>query len=161
MAFEEIAEITQNKAEELIQLNKEIPLYDGNILPGYNILLPNNTKNELVNLRFEKTQNVVSDFSELNNKEHDNIEAWIEESDTFQYLNWTSEEKLFQGVINYNDEQMPYIRTQNSSYNVQQTGNHTVSLEKETAIEIAARYNVNLEDLLMANNKKEIFNRIS
>lgn len=159
MAFEEIAEITQNKAEELIQLNKEIPLYDGNILPGYNILLPNNTKNELVNLRFEKTQNVVSDFSELNNKEHDNIEAWIEESDTFQYLNWTSEEKLFQGVINYNDEQMPYIRTQNSSYNVQQTGNHTVSLEKETAIEIAARYNVNLEDLLMANNKKEIFNR--
>lgn len=159
MSFGEVSEITQNEEEELIELNSNIPLYDGNILTGYNILLPNRTKNNLISLRFKKTKDSITEFSILNDKENDSIEAWIEESDNFQYLNWASEERLFKGIINYNDRQIPYIRNQNSSYNVQQTGNHTVSLSSETALEVATRYNVDVEDLLIANDKKEIFYR--
>lgn len=166
MTLEEAADITMTDPQEMIDVNPDVPLYedksDNNIpkvLTKYELTLPNNTLNKLVNLKFSKTDDIITNNSILNGKENDSIEAWIDASDNYKYTEWTSEEVIFNGMINYNDKEEPYLRTQNSAYNVMQKGNHLVSLSKETAIEIAARYSVNVEDLLMLNDRKEIFYR--
>lgn len=159
MSIEEAAELTMSNVVELKEVNKNIPLHDGLVNINYELNLPNNSLNELVNLEFEKSKDVITTHSVLNEKENDRIRAWINKGENFKYTEWTSEEKIFQGVININDENKPYFRRQNSAHNVRQQSTHVVSLSKETARQIASRFNVNLEDLLIANNRKSIFTR--
>lgn len=159
MTLEEVADIASSTVEDLLEINENLPLYNNKVLVGYEIVLPNNSYNELVNFEFQESGDVVTNYSLLNNKENDVIKAWIDESSNYKYTTWTSEERIFDGVINYNDENQPYVRVQNSSYNVQQKGNHTVSKSEETALEIASRYSVDVEDLLLLNNKREVFKR--
>ena len=159
MEFDEVAEITSSEKEELIALNKNVPLYDNKILTGYELLLPNNTINQLIRLNFKESDDLTTEFSLLNGVKNDTIQASIEDNDSYQYLDWTSDEVLFSGVVNLGDKKMPYVRTQNSSYNVEQTGNHIVSQSLETAQEIAERYSVDLEDLIFVNKRKEEYEK--
>ena len=157
MTFEEIAEITLSDIEELITLNKNVPLYDEMILAGYEIILPNTTENELVNLIFKKSNDVVTEFSILNNEENDVIQASIERGNNFSYEDWRSNEVIFNAIVNYGDSNTPYVRVQNSAYDIEQFGNHVVSKEVESALEIATRFNVDVEDLVIVNNRKNEF----
>ena len=159
MTFEDIANITLYDVDRIKEVNENTPLYGNNILTGYDIRLPNDSINPNVHVEFEITNNKISNNSLLNDKPNDTIVAWVSESEFFKYLEWTSDEVVFNGLINYNDEQLPYIRTQNSSHNVAQRGKHTVALERETAYEIARRYNIDPEDLIIANGKREVFSR--
>lgn len=154
MSFGEIADITLSDKEELISINKNTPLYDNMVLTGYELLLPNKTENELITIKFKETNDFVTEFSLLNDLKNDIVEASIEKSDSYKYQDWTSDEVVFSGFINLGDKKMPYIRTQNTSYNAEQTGNHIVSKSSEAASEIAEIYNVDLEDLIIANNKQ-------
>ena len=157
MTLGEIAEINSTTEEELIKKNGQVKLYDEKVPMGYTILLPNNSLNNKVQLRFNDTGNLLTENSFLNGGQNDRIVAWIPEGGDYEYTDWVSDEVTYDGIINPNDERLPYVRTQYSTMNARRTAEYRVLEETELLSDIAKKFSVNIDDLKVANQNKVIF----
>ena len=159
MTLGEIAEINSTTEEALIKKNGQIKLYNNQVPMGYTITLPNDSLNSKVNLKFNNTGTRLTENSFLNGKQNDRVVAWIPEGGDFQYTNWVSDEVTYDGIINPNDEKLPYVRTQYSTMNARRTAEYRVLEERELLADIAKKFSVNINDLKIANQNKTSFNQ--
>lgn len=157
MTLQEIAEINNTSIEELIEKNGEIKLYNEQVPMGYTISLPNDSLNDKVELGFKSNDTLLTERTFLNGGTNDEIVAWIPEGGDFQYTDWVSDEIVYDGLINPNDESMPYVRNQYSTMNARRTSEYRVAEEREDLRDIAKKFAVNADDLKVANQNKEVF----
>lgn len=155
MTWSEIAEIVGESETELKQINKNIVTYNNKVQGNTVIELPNGTVNPNVKLSFTSTPNALSSKISTWNKNTKNDRVKAEVIGTNQeVVEWKSEERIFAGIINPNNIQGNYVRTQtllsNSESNsqlVKYTGTSPISY-----LDISKTKKINLADLLLVNN---------
>lgn len=129
-----VAETYMVSTEELEAANEDIVYRDNGDLEAHQRLtLPNDSENNAVVLRWDHEEDLeygdvdsdhpsflegvtdvsthnsqVAGDSELANAE---IVAEVEESSTYGFVEWTSEEKIYTGTLNHEDVQQDYVRT--------------------------------------------------
>ena len=95
MTWEEAAEMMDVEVAALKLENKHVKLYKGKINQGNELLLPNNTLNPLIKLAFQSTNNLVTEKSTWNGVQNDNVLAEIPNGGTYQYIDWVSDEVIY------------------------------------------------------------------
>lgn len=146
--------------EELREHNPKA-LYESNgmLSPGQYLSIPNKTYNPLIEIRFKSNNLFYTEKSPHNayednglDKSSDSIVVVLHRPAKEDDVDWVSEEKLFNGVVNPNDVRREYKRTYFAP-----DGDDVVSFfylpqKDETWKQIAERFSIYLEDLLRANN---------
>lgn len=157
MTWDEAAEMVGYSVERLKQENTNVKLYNGKINQGNQLLLPNDSQNDLIKLAFQETNQLTSEYSTWNKVNNDTVLAQIPNGGTYQYIDWVSDEVLYNGVINTNDEASAYARTQLASFEARPESQYTVIEESEDIASIAQTHNVAIEDVKEINNGKTLF----
>lgn len=118
-----IAEIYAKTVADFTAVNPK-PLYDtdGTLLANQSLKIPNDSINSNVNLFFKSSNGDITSKSSTNalldglsNVESDSISATVKASSVYGLVNWVSEEKIFNGVINLNNVAADYKRTHPAS----------------------------------------------
>lgn len=157
MQWEEIAENFDVKLDELIGENPNTKLYNGKVPSGIKILLPNYTKNPNVSISFVDGLNgnfKLTEKSSHNKNGNDRIRALIP-SLIEKEVDWTSEEVIFKGILNKNNEFSSYVQTKFSSTNNTGERIHKVNKDFETAKTLADLYFIDKDSIVLENNGKE------
>lgn len=155
MSWSDIAEITGESEEKLKEINKNIMTYNNKVQKETVIDLPNDTANPNIRVSFESDkEGNFTKKSLWNNNESNNKVIGEIVTNSQDIVPWKSEERIFAGIINPNNEQGSYIRTQSlgngvntNSISTKNTKNQAVSY-----LEMAKEKNISLADLLLANN---------
>lgn len=158
LSWEAISDMVGYSAESLMEKNPDVRLYDNRVPMGYTISLPNDSLNKKVHLVFEKTDTVITEHSLWNDATNDKILAHIPSGGDYVYLDWVSDEIMYDGIINVGDKLNPYVRTQYSSGNKRKQAKVKLTSAK-TAYDLSKEYNVNIDDLILLNNGKETFEK--
>lgn len=159
MDWEELAEMVDVAVVELKKVNPNVKLYQDKLSMGFVIDLPNYSKNELIQLKFKSTGNSLSEKSLWNGTANEDIQASIPKGGTYQYQDWVSDEMIYNGILNTNNQFSSYVRTQLASYEQREEGTYRVVLASESAKNIASLYSVSVDDLIRLNNGKTVFKK--
>lgn len=157
MTWEQVRDVLGRNMDSLKGKNPNVLIYNGFIPEGTRISLPNDTKNPLVSIRFSNGTRLTNQSLWNGNSKNDNVLASVE-GESFQAVDWTSEEHFFVGILNPNNSDKSYVRTQNllegtsESRRIQNTD--MVAKSYKT---LSEQFEVPLEDLLLANNKLQYF----
>lgn len=154
LSWEEIAEITSSNVDVLKDLNPNIILYNNLIQKDTVIQLENKTKNKNVNFVFESNNRMITEKSVWNGQQENDTLLARAVAANDNVIDWVSEERLFAGIINPNNQEESYVRTQSlglgaevSDRIIQHTDNQPINY-----YDLAQRERVNLADLMLANN---------
>lgn len=154
MTWLEIAEISGSSVEVIKELNPNIILYNNLIQRDTIINLENTSENDSVSLTFKSNNRLVTELSVWNERpENDFVVARVT-GNIESELDWVSEERIFAGVINPNNEAHSYIRTQSLGLGGDTSGSIVTNRgsESKSYQSISEEHNVSLADLLLANN---------
>ena len=154
MTWKELEEITGSTIDILKELNPNIILYNNLIQRDTVINLENQTKNDLVALTFESNNQLVTELSVWNEKPKNDFIVARVSGNIDSEIDWVSEERIFAGIINPNNEDHAYIRTQSLglSGDTSSTVAVNVGLTDKSYQALSEEYKVPLADLLLANN---------
>lgn len=154
MTWTELAEFLSVNEAKLIAANPNTKLYGGKVPAGKEILLPNETANPLIQLKFNAGR-TWTDESSWNGSTNDVVTAYIPSMGDYGYSEWRSEEKVYTGYLNVNDVKKFYDRVQG---NLKTPLAETTYLVRsgETYESIAKRRGINAIDLMRANDNKEL-----
>lgn len=137
--------------------------YDGeNLLVGQTIKLPNTSKNTKVLLKWQHTNQTWTDRSAHNSElagqgdiSSDAVSATVEEASTYGWVDWVSEEKIFDGILNPNNIREEYKRIHSiPEWGATDESQHTV-LAGETFQTIGQIYDVDPTDI---KNRNDLMN---
>lgn len=154
MTWDELADATASKKEELQELNK-VEEYEGKVPQDVVLKIPNHTANPLIQVKFESNNSSYSRKSLWNGLDNDKIIAKIPSNKDFGYKEWISEEKIYEGYINPNNVRNPYIRTQKAVYSPTDEYEYIVR-KGDTYTSISKEKGCNELDLIKRNNEKEL-----
>lgn len=154
MTWTELAEFLSVNEAKLIAANPNTKLYGGKVPAGKEVLLPNETANPLIQLKFN-TGKSWTDESAWNGTTNDVVTASIPTMGDYGYSEWRSEEKVYTGYLNVNDTKKFYDRVQG---NLKTPLAETTYLVRagETYESIAKRRGINAVDLMRANDDKPL-----
>ena len=157
MTWYQVSDVVGKDISALQNKNPNVLVYNGFIPEGTRILFPNETKNPLVNIRFSNEKRLTSQSLWNGNSKNDNVLATVQ-GESFKAVDWTSEEHFFVGVLNPNNLDKSYVRTQN----LLDGNTDTKRMQNREAVvktykELAEQFEVPLEDMLLANNKLQYF----
>lgn len=155
MEWEEVAEILGYEVEVLQAINKNVKLYNGKIPQGMQIFMPNDSNDLDLTIKFESTQNRITEKSIWNGTNNEKIEATIPVEPEQEPQDWTSEEKTYTGYMNPNNQKSAYLRNQKIKNLNHPEMTYTIK-EQDTYRSVAKNKNVNILDLQKANNDKEL-----
>lgn len=155
MSWEEFAEMTSSKVDELKLKNPNVKLYNEKIPQGVELALPNHSKNELIKMSFKSNQSVLTKKSVWNGTDNEQVVAEIPSVGDYGYKDWISEEKIFTGYLNPNNIFQSYQRTQRAVYTSNDEYSYIVS-NGDTYEKIAKDKGIPLLDLMRKNNNKEL-----
>lgn len=136
------------------------PLYDadGTLLANQSLKIPNDSINSNVNIFWKSTNSDVTNKSSknalldgLSNVESDSISATVKQSSVYGLVNWVSEEKIFDGVINLNGAPADYKRTHPASTSASDGNIKYTAVNGDTYAGIANVYNVYEDDVRWLN----------
>lgn len=159
--LEEIAELNETTVVELEALNPRISYnQDGTLLMGQSILLPNTSSNGNVNLYWKSTNTSITAKSSQNavnkrlqNLESDSVTAEIRNGSIYGYVDWVSEEKIYDGVINPNDMRSEYKRTHLYPENGSSSEINYTVLQDDTFAKLATLFGVYEADIRHLNDR--------
>ena len=152
--WQSVSDIVGHSVDVLKSKNPNVLLYNDKITAGVKIELPNNSLNENVTIKFKSTNREFTERSIWNGQtENDYTIADVSTSST-NVEEWVSEERFFAGILNPNNTDGSYIRTQKLGangeiVNAAMTSNTDSSL---SYINLAQEHGVAIEDLLLVNN---------
>lgn len=162
---EDVSDMYNTKSEDILAINNDLIINeDGTLMPDQQILIPNNYTNSKVSLLFDSgspytqksSHNAVYDQSKglvIADFSSEQIAISIPNEPEKGYVDWTSEEKIYNGVININDTREEFIRTQyNRSTNSDFNREYVVN-EGDTWESISSQYDVHINDLKMVNDE--------
>lgn len=159
-----VADMHNTTPEELVVENPDL-IYneDETLLKGQMIKVPNNTVNEQVDLVFgnntyyteKSSHNALYDQNNgetVTDLSSEKILVSVPNKPELGYVDWVSEEKIYNGVINPNDVRNEFTRIQyNTPTNYGLERSHVVSAD-ETWESIAIKYDIDEIDLVVANS---------
>lgn len=131
---------------------------DGSLLVGQNLTLPNDSvngdvrvywKSNLTNATSKSSHNAAIDGT--SNVESDVVVAEVEEASTYGWVDWVSEEKIYDGVVNLNDIRGDYKRTHLSPDGQSSAQIEYQSVPGDTYVSIAKRFGVHAADIQRLN----------
>lgn len=141
-----------NDAQKILYSN------DGTLVVGQQIRIPNDTYNDAINMYWQSTNDVVTMKSSQNavlqgdaNVESDTIIAEVKASGTYGWVDWVSEEKIYDGVVNLNDIRGEYKRTHSTPESGTSTTIDYIAVTGDTYKSIAERFGVYEEDVRRLN----------
>lgn len=156
--LEDIANMYGVDLSELKQVNPKIQYgQDGSLSAGQILLLPNHSLNENIKVQFEN--NSVYTLKSSHNGRLDKVTdlssekvvASVPTSPTHNYVDWVSEEKIYDGVINHNDIRGAYIRTQYHRPNSTSLERPYIVSAGDTWDSIAKKFEISVDDLKVKN----------
>lgn len=164
--IEDVAEMYEVSMEELLKWNSDIVYNEDGSLAAQALNIPNYTSNDKVSLLFangtayteKSSHNAMYDKNKgqtVTDLSSENIKVSVPVEPEIGYVDWISEEKIYNGVINYNDIKDAFIRTQFSSLSAADyERTHTVTSE-DTWESIALLYDIEVIDLKVENDEIE------
>lgn len=159
MTWSEVADLGGSTIEVLQELNPNIILYNNKIQAGTVINLENKTANQVVTILY-KSNNLLYTKKSIWNGDvtNDYIVAKVT-GDIEEELPWRSEERLFAGILNPNNEQLSYVRTQQLGLNNDASTRliRNTSMAPKSYKQISEEQKVSVADLLLANNLLEYY----
>lgn len=157
--LDDLAETYGTTIQEINRLNSIKYSADNTLMVGQSIRMPNESVNDDVDLVWRETEAHWTDKSAHNaellgetDTSSDAIEASVKESSTYGWVDWVSEEKIFDGVINPNDIRREYRRRHTiPEWGANDESLHTV-MDGETFTQIGRIYGVDPIDIKKRNN---------
>ncbi|UOE58069.1 LysM peptidoglycan-binding domain-containing protein [Cytobacillus oceanisediminis] len=165
----DVANMYEADANEINALNggNILANEDGTLVKGQSIKIPNNTSNADVSLRFKNgtaytmksSHNALYDQSvglNIEDFSSEQISVSVPAAPPKGYVDWVSEEKIYSGVINFNDIREEFVRTQfNRSSYADFTREYTVQAG-ETWDSVAAKHDIHSFDLKLLNEGTDL-----
>jgi LysM repeat protein len=157
--LEDVAIIYGYSVEEIQLINpKVVYVSDGTLMPRQKLAIPNDSENTDVNLYWKSTMNERTSKSSQNailegnaNVESDSVVAEVSEASIYGWVDWVSEEKIYDGVVNPNDVRREYKRTHSSPDSGNSAQVEYVAVASDTYKKIAERFGVYEEDVRRLN----------
>lgn len=158
-SLEDIFSITGVPVAELEVENPNIRRSnDGSLISGQLLQLPNATVNSDVHMYWKTTNSQRTSKSTHNaaidgtiNIESDSVMAEVSEASTYGWVDWVSEEKIYDGVVNLNDVRGNYKRTHLSPDSQNSAQVEYLAVAGDTYRSIANRFGVYEEDVRRLN----------
>ena len=154
-----IAEMNGKSVAEFQAVNPKI-LYnnDGSLVLGQKLQVPNDTANNDVKIYWKSTNNATTSKSSQNavldglaNVESDSVVAEVAEASTYGWVDWVSEEKIYDGVVNLNDIRDEYKRTHITPTSGDSVQVEYTAVSGDTYKKIADRFGVYEDDVRRMN----------
>ncbi|MES9681808.1 LysM peptidoglycan-binding domain-containing protein [Gottfriedia acidiceleris] len=166
-SLNDVAEMYNTTVDAINSINDDFLLNeDGTLVANQFILIPNTSNNPDVSLLFGNgtpyTQK--SSHNALYDKEHgmtvtdfssEVIDVKVPVQPPIGYVDWVSEEKIYNGVINANDIREEFVRTQYNLTDHSDFDRSYTVLNGDTWESIASKYDIHVQDLKMANDTIE------
>jgi LysM repeat protein len=130
---------------------------DGTLVSGKMVYLPNNSLNPVVETSYLNETDYTTKSShnarvdKLTDLTSEKIKIEVPTSPEHNYTEWVSEEKIYDGVVNYNDIPMNYSRRQLATLQTSSLEREYTVLNGDTWSTIAKKHIVNLDDLMLKN----------
>jgi LysM repeat protein len=145
---------------ELETLNSKLSYNNnGTLVAGQSIKLPNDSINSAIRIYWKSTNGEATSKSSTNavlegnpNVASDSIMAEVSEASTYGWVNWVSEQKIYDGVVNLNNIASEYKRRHPSSDSEDSVILSYVAVAGDTYRSIAAQFEVYEEDVRRINN---------
>jgi LysM repeat protein len=155
----DIATIYGHSIEEFQSLNpKLVYVSDGTLMPMQRVAIPNDSVNADVKMYWKSTLNERTSKSSQNavlegktNVESDSVVAEVNLASVYGWVDWVSEEKIYDGVVNPNDVRREYKRTHSSPESGDSAQIEYVAVTGDTYKSIAQRFGVYEEDVRRLN----------
>ena len=157
LSWQALSDMLDTPMADLQTANPDIGTYKDKIAMGAVLRLPNTSKNQDVQLWFHSNSTDITELSYLNGTGNETIKANIPNGGNYESFEWVSDEAIYTGVLNANDKESAYVRTQLASYQNKRAYLHTVTGTAETADALADRYQVSAEDIRIVNNNISLF----
>lgn len=157
MDWATVADWTDYPVEDLQTANPELQMFQDKLPLGTLVRLPNESLNTDISLAFLSSNGNESEVSYQNGATNDTIRANIPNGGAYQEFDWVSEEIIYTGILNPNGEKRAYIRTQKNGESERRSYLHPVIGSPVTAADLAVRYGVPEEDIVLANQQKNLF----
>lgn len=132
---------------------------DGTLVAEQALDIPNNSVNDSVDIFWKSTNNQTTQKSSTNavlegneNVESDSIVAEVAEASIYGWVDWVSEEKIYDGVLNLNDTRKDYLRTHITPSSGDSAQIEYVAVINDTYKKIADTFGVYEEDVRKANS---------
>lgn len=160
--FADIANSYGVATTELEKLNpKALKDENGQLVTGQSLAIPNYTYNKEVVIDFSNGTNYTEKSSHNARLQKnpdlssDNLIAKVANSPAHQYVDWVSEEKIYNGTINSNDIRDAYIRTQYNRVSSSSLERTYEVQTNDTWEKIAKKFDIHVDDLKQANEHVE------
>lgn len=158
-SLNDIANIYGITVLEITNLNpKIIQNNDGTLLEGQSLQIPNDSINPNINIYWKSTNNERTSKSSQNavlegkaNVESDIVTAEVNEASIYGWVDWVSEEKIHDGVVNMNDIARDYKRTHTASESGESIQLTYVAVQGDTFKKISEVFGVYEEDVRYLN----------
>ncbi|MDK2600679.1 LysM peptidoglycan-binding domain-containing protein [Bacillus stercoris] len=161
--FEKIAIDYVTTVSELIAANPNASFNnDGTLVAGQKIAIPNDSMNNDVNMFWQSTSSLYTKKSShnaviegLENVESDSLIVEVKEASIYGWVDWVSEEKIYDGFVNLNDVRSEYKRTHISPDSGESAQITYIAIAGDTYKKIANRFGVYEVDVRKLNNASE------
>ena len=162
MEGDTISDIAANHGkteEDFLSVNSRLSYNnDGTLIVGQKVQIPNDSVNEDVLIYWKSTGGERTSKSSHNavieekvNMESDSITAEVAEASIYGWVDWVSEEKIYDGVVNLNDIRSEYKRTHLSPDSGQSTQIEYIAVSGDTYKKIANLFGVYESDVRRLN----------
>jgi len=156
----EIAQQYQYDEAEIRTLNPKATYTNtGDLMEGQEIELPNDSVNDDVKMYWSSTNNERTDKSSHNavlegnaDVSSDMVTAEVKEASIYGWVDWVSEEKIYDGVVNLNDVRSEYKRSHISPDSGDSAQVEYIAKAGDTYKNIANQFGVYEEDVRRLNN---------
>lgn len=135
---------------------------DGTLLAGQELKIPNDSVNPDVKIYWKSTNNEKTSKSSHNaliegnaNLESDAIIAEVLEASIYGWVDWVSEEKIYDGVVNLNDIRNEYKRVHDAPDSGDSAQMEYTAIAGDTYKKIAQTFGVYEEDVRKLNGVTE------
>jgi hypothetical protein len=155
----QIAEIYSMTPADFSSINTKL-LYDkdGTLLANQNLKIPNDSVNSNINLFFKSTNSDITSKSATNalldglsNVESDSISATVKQNSIYGLVDWVSEEKIYDGIINLNGVAGDYKRVHPANTLASDGNIKYTAVTGDTYASISDVYNVYEDDVRWLN----------
>lgn len=153
LSWNEAAEMLDIPEADLQAANAGLETYQGKLALGVTLRLPNTSKNTAIQLKFSSTNSNLTEKSYQNGPANDAVVANIPNGGSYQAFEWVSDEVIYTGILNANNQSASYVRTQLAGYRSPSETTHFVSEESQSASELATLYGVPEKNIVLANQK--------
>lgn len=162
--FKSIADSHNVKESDLKDLNPN-PIYNdnGTLTVGQKLQVPNYSTNENVDIKFESNDDVITDKSsqnalidQSNDLTSDVVVSQVVKSSIYGEVDWVSDERIYEGIVNPNDVRKEYKRSHITPDSGVSGEFRYIAAENDTYETIGKKFGVDPLDIAIKNQEVEV-----